>query len=221
MQGKNLSPKFFPPSPPPRAHPGHSISGCTNRTIAAFNFSIFCRTRERPSSGNEDTINPVDGTGSPVKRGSGWAAGPEGPRPRFYPRSQALDEKLCQASGILPGGGDPNFTIDGDVAASYWPFWAARQSILSSGWIWWIESTNVLRCFYTPATRTTYNRGVRGSSGVWGTAEECGERRVVDFEAKMSGPARAKGGGTNKTRWKWEWSQVKRWGSWKRRIFQH
>ena len=64
-------------------------------------------------------------------------------------------------------------------------------------------------------------RGAGGSSGVWGTAKEGGERRVVDDDAGMGGPVCNRGGGLTKIRWTWERSQVERWDRWTIHSSQH
>ena len=113
---KYLSPYLFMTSPPPRAHPGHYRPGRADITIDATYPSIFRRTLKLPAAGDEDTSPPVYGTGSPVKRGSRRASGPEGPHPSVYPRYQALNEELRQASRKLTGGEDPGLPLDGN-----WP----------------------------------------------------------------------------------------------------
>ena len=53
------------------AHPCHPRPGCTDRTIASPEPSIFCRTRECPSAGNEDPSPPTNGTGLLIKEEPG------------------------------------------------------------------------------------------------------------------------------------------------------
>ena len=104
---------------PLRAHPGHYRSGHAGGNFASPNSSTFRRTRERPSSGNEDPSPPLNGTGLLIKIRSGQDTGPEVPRPRVHTRSVTFDTKLREASGGLPGRGDPDLFVDGDVAASH------------------------------------------------------------------------------------------------------
>ena len=77
---QHLPPNLFLPGPPPRAHPGHPRSRCSDRTFASPTLSIFCRTRKRPAACDKDKIPTVDGTGFPVKGRIGRVSGPEGPR---------------------------------------------------------------------------------------------------------------------------------------------
>ena len=103
------------------AHPSHPKPIRANRTIASTDPSIFRRTRERPASGNADPSPPVNGTGPLIKGVSGRAIGPEGTCPRIHTRTATLDKELCEFSRVLPGRGETDFLVNGDVAASHWP----------------------------------------------------------------------------------------------------
>ena len=67
--------------PPIRAHPGHPTPGRADGTISSPDPSIFSKTGEQPAAVNEDTSPTFNGTGPLIKRGSGRATGPKGPRP--------------------------------------------------------------------------------------------------------------------------------------------
>ena len=56
-----------------------------------------------------------------VKRGTGQATGPEGPRPRVHPRAARLDKGLREVNGILTGRGYPGCLLMGT-----WPNYIDR-----------------------------------------------------------------------------------------------
>ena len=70
-------------SPPSSKNTGNTRPGRANRIIATPNPSIFRRNRECPAAGKDDTSPLVDGTGSPIKGGSGRDDGPEVPHPHI------------------------------------------------------------------------------------------------------------------------------------------
>ena len=75
-RGKYLLTHLLLSGPPPRAHTGHPRPGRTDGIFASHNPSIFHRTRELPSAGNEKPSPPVHEKGSPIKKRSGRATGP-------------------------------------------------------------------------------------------------------------------------------------------------
>ena len=158
---------------PPMAHPGHPGPGRADVTIASPYPFIFCRTRKRPAAENEDPSTPVNETGPVIKRGIKRA------HPRVNTRTETLNKELFKVSGGVPGRGDHNLLIDGNVNASHLPLQAALLQGLCKGYSLWgvFDGSHPKYCsgiFTILQHDRRRRRGFRGPCGVQGYSEEVG-----------------------------------------------